>query len=108
MADAVTVHYSPAALALLKANLGFFGSKVDPSVENYLTDLLGFAYEDFRDMGISLEPGKIRDDMLQVTHAAWMYRNGVKGAGKTAMLREMIRNRQVSDALSDADEEADA
>lgn len=94
-------NYSPGALAMLKANLGFFGADLDPSVETWLKELLNYAAADFVDMGIQLNPGNVRDDMAQVTHAAWMYRSGVKGEGKHAMLRSIIRNRQVTDALSD-------
>ena len=39
--------------------------------------------------------------MDQMTFAAWMYRNGVNGEGKTQMLRSIIRNRQVRNALAD-------
>lgn len=94
-------NFSPAALALLKSNLGYYDSELPPAVEQHLQALLNYAFEDFSDMGIHLNPGNIRDDMSQVTHAAWMYRSGVKGEGKHAMLRSIIRNRQVSDALTD-------
>lgn len=102
------IKHSNAAMALLKANLGFFGSELDPSVESYLQDLLTYAYEDLADKGIVLTPGEIKDDMQQVMHAAWMYRKGAKGEDKTPMLKSAIRNRQVSDALADTDEEGSA
>lgn len=104
MSDAIE-NYSAGALALLKANLGFHSADLDPSVETYLKSLLNYAFEDFGDMGIILSPGNVRDDMAQVAHAAWMYRSGVKGEGKHAMLRSIIRNRQVSDALAEPNEE---
>ena len=100
MPDAIE-NFSPGALAMLKANLGFFGSDLDPAVETWLKELLNYAFEDFRDMRILLKPGNVRDDMSQVTHAAWMYRSGVKGEGKHEMLKSIIRNRQVSDALAE-------
>ena len=106
MAD-IPQNYSPGALALLKANLGFYGSDLDPEVETYLKQLMNYAFEDFGSiMKIVLIPGNIQDDMAQVTYAAWMYRSGVKGEGKHEMLRSIIRNRQVSAALTD--EEASA
>ena len=98
-------NYSEAALALLKANLGYYGSAIDPAVESYLRDLLSYAYADLKDKGIHLVPGNIRDDMQQVMHAAWMYRKGIKGEDKTPALKASIRNRQVSAALTSADEE---
>lgn len=106
MAD-IPENYSPGALALLKANLGFYGSDLDPEVETYLKQLLNYSFEDFGSiMKIYLTPGNIQDDMAQVTYAAWMYRSGVKGEGKHEMLRSIIRNRQVAAAL--ADEEGNA
>lgn len=105
MSDICSVKYSDTAMALLKANLGYYSSKLDPSVEAYLQDLLTYAYEDLAEKGIALKPGSIKDDMQQVIHAAWMYRKGVNGEDKTPMLKSAIRNRQVSDALADADEE---
>lgn len=108
MSDTLSVKFSDASLALLKANLGFYDSRLDPAVEAYLQDLLRYAYEDLADKGIVLTPGEIKDDMQQVMHAAWMYRKGAKGEDKTPMLKSAIRNRQVSDALADTDEEGSA
>lgn len=105
MAD-TTVNYSEGALALLRANLGFFDADLDVAVEDYLKDLLNYAFEDFAGMGVHLESGNRMHDMAQITHAAWMYRSGVKGEGKHAMLRSIIRNLQVAGALASADEEA--
>ena len=90
--------YSQAALALLKANLGYFGTEIPADLLQYLQQLLEYAYEDFSRMGIHIQPGTLKDDMDQVTHAAWMYRSGVNGNGKTEMLKAIIRNRQVQSA----------
>ena len=98
---AETKNYSEAALALLKANLGYYGTEIPTDLRTYLTQLLEYAYHDFARMGISLNPGTLTDDMDQVTHAAWMYRKGVNGEGKTEMLKSIIRNRQVSKAISE-------
>lgn len=93
--------YSEAAVALLKANLGYFGTQIPADLKAYLIQLLEYAHDDFTRMGIALNPGTLSDDMDQVTHAAWMYRKGVNGEGKTEMLKAIIRNRQVSKAISE-------
>ena len=98
---AETKKYSEAALVLLKANLGYYGTKIPDDLRTYLTQLLEYAFHDFARMGIALNPGTLTDDMDQVTHAAWMYRKGVNGEGKTEMLKSIIRNRQVSKAISE-------
>ena len=100
MADTVNT-YSAAAVALLKANLGYFGTEIPEDLRTYLVQLLEYAFHDFARMGIVLNPGTLSDDMDQVTHAAWMYRKGVNGEGKTEMLKAIIRNRQVSKAISE-------
>ena len=46
-------------------------------------------------MGIALTPGTLEDDLDQMTYAAYLYRHGVTGAGKTEMLRQIIRDRKV-------------
>ena len=99
MAD--TNKFSQAGLALLKANLGYYGSVIPADLMTYLQQLMEYAHDDFSDMGIQLNPGTLKDDMDQVTHAAWMYRSGVNGAGKTEMLRSIIRNRQVKQATTE-------
>lgn len=98
---AETKNYSEAALALLKANLGYYGTEIPPDLRTYLTQLLEYAFHDFARMGIDLNPGTLTDDMDQVTHAVWMYRKGVNGEGKTEMLKSIIRNRQVNKAISE-------
>lgn len=92
--------YSSNAVALLKANLGFYGAAIPDDLETYLLSLLEKAFADFRDiMEIHLQPGTLSDDFDQSTYAAWLYRNGAVGSGKTEMLKSIIRNRQVSNAL---------
>ena len=100
MADTVKP-YSEAAVALLKANLGYYGTEIPADLRTYLEQLLEYAFHDFARMGITLQPGTLIDDMDQVTHAAWMYRKGVNGEGKTEMLKSIIRNRQVTKAISE-------
>lgn len=105
MADTST-KYSMAAVALLKSNLGYYGSEIPADLLDYLKQLLEYAYDDFVRMGIDLQPGTLNDDMDQVVHAAWMYRSGVNGSGKNDMLKSIVRNRQVLQAM--AGEEAEA
>lgn len=102
MADDVK-KYSDAGMALLKANLGHYGSELPNDLETYLRSLMEYAAEEFERMGIHLMPGKISDDMDQMTFAAWMYRKGVNGEGKTEMLKAIINNRKVADILADAE-----
>lgn len=92
-------NYSDTALAFLRANLGFYGSEIPEDLETYLMQLLSYAYDAFDAMGISPQPGVLADDMDQAIFAAWLYRNGPSGAGKTQQLRDMIRNRQVHLAM---------
>lgn len=95
-------NYSEAAVALLKADLGFFNSTLPEYLESYLLSLLEKAFADFRDiMEIQLQPGTLSDDFDQSTYAAWLYRNRATGADKTEMLKSIKRNRQVNQALSD-------
>lgn len=104
MGEESTIKYSFAALALLKADLGFYCTEIPDGVEEYLVSLLIYAYDDFAEMGVHLTPGEIRSDTAQRIHAAWMYRNGPQGNGKTPMLKSIIRNWQVSAALADEEE----
>ena len=107
MAD-VSIPYSDAAVALLKANLGYYGGDIPPDVENYLLHLLSYAKRRLAETaGIYLTPGDLYDDELQVMYAAWMYRKGGDGGEKTPMLKEAIKDYQVGKALA-ADEEATA
>ena len=93
--------HSLAAVSLLLANLGFFNSDIPFELRSYLYNLLDYAFDAFANIGITLEPGNIKDDMDQVVYAAWMYRNSVTGADKTEMLKSIIRNRQVFAALKE-------
>ena len=93
--------YSDAAVCLLLSNLGFYGTKIPVDLQIYLEQLLAYAFDDYARMGIALTPGVLNDDMDQMIFAAWMYRKGVNGEGKTEMLKSIIRNRQVAHALSD-------
>lgn len=93
--------FSDAALALLKANLGYYDSTIPADLLKYLTYLLTYALDSFAGMGIVLSPGVLEDDMDQMTYAAYLYRHGVTGAGKTEMLRQIIRDRKVRAATGE-------
>ena len=87
-------------LSLLKASLGYFDSELPPALEKYLNDLLNYADKRlWEECGIELIPGDIADDQLKAMYADWIYRNRATGAGKTEMLKDAIRNRQVGTAL---------
>lgn len=95
--------YSDAALSLLKADLGFFETKIPSVLEDYLGDLLRYSQKTLREeCGIKLTPDDIYDDQLLAMHAAWLYRNRATGAGKSPMLIDAIRNRQVRNAMQPA------
>lgn len=101
-----TQDYSAAALELLKANLGFFDSQIPEALESYLESLLSKAFSDFGEMNIMLQPGNLSHDFDQAAYAAWLYRNGPTGAGKPEMIKSIIRNRQVNNALNSPEESA--
>lgn len=92
-------NYSENAVMLLKANLGYYG-EVPPEVDVYLIGLLDYAYQRLaKTADIYLIPGDMYDDLLQVMYAAWLYRKGGDGTEKPPMLKESIRDYQVSKAL---------
>lgn len=96
----LSTNYSEAALGLLKANLGYYG-EIPVEVEGYLCSLLDYAAVRLRNTaGIKLTPGDLYDDQLQVMYAAWLYRKGGEGSEKPPMLKEAIRDYQVSKATS--------
>lgn len=93
--------YSDAGMALLKANLGYYGTEIPEDLKTYLQSLMEYALNEFAEVNIHLAPGILNDDMDQMIFAAWMYRKGVNGEGKTEMLKAIIRNRQVRNALAE-------
>ena len=106
-----TCNYVPSgvALQLLKADLGFFGSDLDPDITAYLKDLLCYAQRALLEQnGITLKQDDTYDDQLCAMYAAWVYRNRATGAGKTQMLKDEIKARQVGSALSGPSEEGPA
>ena len=96
-------NYSDTAVALLKANLGYYGS-IPQEVETYLHSLLSYAFQRLANTaGIHLAPGDLYDDQLQVMYAAWLYRKGGEGTEKPPMLKEAIRDYQVGKAMAEAE-----
>ncbi len=94
-------NYSEAALLLLKSNLNYHGD-IPAEVEAQLRSLLEYAFQRLkRSANIQLTPGQIEDDMLQAMFASWVYLKGRDGAEKNPMLKEAIRDYQVSRALSE-------
>lgn len=89
-------------VAMLKADLGFFDSVLQQSMETYLSQLLEAAEQDLLDMGIPIDRSLIPDCQLSVMYAAWLYRSRATGAGKPKMLQEAIHNAQVSGATEAA------
>jgi hypothetical protein len=101
MAETTKTH-SDTAVNLLKANLGYYG-QVPAEVETYLLSLLDYAFDRLRiTANITLTPGDLYDDQLQVMYAAWLYRKGGDGAEKPPMLKEAIRDYQVSRAMGES------
>lgn len=99
-------NYSAAALALLKADLGYYNSDLPPDVNTHLINLLQVSCRRLARAGINLNVGDINDDQLQAMYAAWLYRKRQDGSEKSQMLKQEIRDRQVDNVLTD-DEEAD-
>lgn len=99
MAEANTT----AALALLKANLGYYDASLPDTVEANLSALLESAKQRLLRAGIILTDDSVDDAMLQAMYAAWLYRKGQDGTAKPPMLQTEIRNRQVDSALEGAE-----
>ena len=77
MAD--NLKFSDAALALLKANLGYYDSTIPADLLKYLTYLLTYALDSFAGMGIVLSPGVLEDDMDQMTYQVPIQGDGAGG-----------------------------
>lgn len=91
------------ALALMKADLGYFDSAIPAALETYLSSTLDSAAAKIARAKIELVPGNVDDDLFLSMYAAWMYRKRIDGSPKPEMLQDEIRNRQVDEALADAE-----
>ena len=92
------------ALALMKADLGYFDSAIPAALETYLSSVLNSAAAKISRANIDLEPGNVDDDLFLSMYAAWMYRKRTEGLAMPQMLRAEIRNRQVDDALTELED----
>lgn len=92
------------ALALLKADLGYFDSAIPAALETYLSSVLDSAAAKIARAKIELVPGNVDDDLFLSMYAAWMYRKRTEGLAMPQMLRAEIRNRQVDDALAELED----
>lgn len=86
---------NPAALALLKTDLGHYGP-VPEGVDSLLQVKLDDAEGELRDAGIVLDLTSHRDLDLLVMYAAWLYRGRIHQTDKPLMLQRLLRNRQVA------------
>lgn len=91
------------ALALLKADLGYYDAAIPAELETYLSSILASAEKRILRAGVVLVPGNVDDDLFLSMYAAWMYRKRIDGSPKPEMLQDEIRNRQVDEALADAE-----
>lgn len=92
------------ALALMKADLGYFDSAIPAALETYLSSTLDSAAAKIARAKIELVPGNVDDDLFLSMYAAWMYRKRTEGLAMPEMLRAEIRNRQVNDALTELED----
>lgn len=91
------------ALALMKADLGYFDSAIPAALETYLSSVLDSAAAKISRANIDLVAGNVDDDVFLSMYAAWMYRKRTEGLAMPDTLRDEIRNRQVDEALADAE-----
>lgn len=89
---------SSAALALLRANLGYPLSAVPDDVTALMTSDLDAAAADLTRMGIPADEADPSDLTLLVMYAAWRYRKRINGEPISPMLRAAINDRKVAKA----------
>lgn len=92
------------ALALLKADLGYYDAAIPAELETYLSSILASAEKRLLRAGVVLVAGDVDDDLFLSMYAAWMYRKRIDGSPKPQMLQDEIRNRQVDDALAELED----
>lgn len=92
------------ALALLKADLGYYDAAIPAELETYLSSILASAEKRILRAGVVLVAGDVDDDLFLSMYAAWMYRKRIDGSPKPQMLQDEIRNRQVDDALAELED----
>lgn len=92
------------ALALLKADLGYYDAAIPAELETYLSSILASAEKRILRAGVILVAGDVDYDLFLSMYAAWMYRKRIDGSPKPQMLQDEIRNRQVDDALAELED----
>lgn len=79
------------ALQMVKARLNRLPE--DTSLDEYLTMRLQAVVEEYREMGIELDPASTYDTMLMVDETVWQYQSRDKAAGVPEWLRLRRRER---------------
>lgn len=92
--------YPEIALAMLKANLGYYDSSIPLELEKALQHKLIFSRQQLLEHGITIDDSSINDCFLLAMYAEWVHRKGPEGAGKSEMLKFVIQQRQLSQALA--------
>lgn len=86
---------NPAALAMMKTDLGFLGS-VPPNVEDFMRGKLDQAAARIRKAGITLDLADSADLQFLASWAAYLYRKRDAGSGVPPMLKDELHDRQVA------------
>ena len=88
---------SDAALALLRANVGYpDAASVPAALADVLANDLDAAQARLLRSGISLDESKAEDLNLLVMYAAWLFNKRKTGEGMPLMLSREIHNRQTA------------
>lgn len=89
-----------AAMALLRANLGYSAGTVPTDVSLLMSNDLATAEADLARAGIDIDQTDAADLNLLVMFAAWLYRKRVTGEARPAMLKIEINDRKVAKATA--------
>lgn len=92
---------NPAALALLKTDVGFFGP-CPPGVEDFLSTKLDQAAAAIRRDGLTLDLNDLADLQFLASYAAHLYRHRDAGKALPDMLRDELHDRQVAKSAGGA------
>ena len=90
---------SPAAFALLRADLGLEPGTVPSGVEALLDNDLDSAAHALLQAGIAVDETVPADLRLLVMYAAWLYRGRINSDGMPRLLEAAIKNRQTFQAV---------
>ena len=88
------------ALALMKADLGYFDSAIPAALETYLSSTLDSAAAKIARAKIELVPGNVDDDLFLSMYAAWIYRRRASpdASGMPRMIRAELNDRKIAQA----------